>query len=344
MIPDMSRPSLALPRVVLLCGEDPDLKQEAIQGLKHQAAKLGALDWETLAGSTRELPALLNEAGTPGLFSSLTVRVVQEADRYFKRGISQESVSLLRRFSEQASPPACVVLVTSLKPKAAEALGVGRVTACWPLEDREGRPELTRWTQARARALGKSLDAEACVALLSRTGNALSRISDALATLSIYVGARPSIAAADVEALVGSDPQGHAFALAEATALGEGAKSLRLLRLRLESGEAGAGICAVLAFHWRRLAQALARMEAGSPPAAAAESVGVRYPFQAPFLRALGRLSPADAALALGILRDADRRLKGGGGAGRAALERALPRLCALGARAGSLRPRPASC
>lgn len=327
----MSPQDPASPRVLILCGEDPDLKQEAIERMRHQDPKSRSWDWQRVSGAHTELSAVLNDAGTPGLFSLKTVRVVEDADRYFKRGASQENVALLRRFSEQRSPEACMILVTSLKPKAAEALGIGRVIPCWPLEDREGRPELTRWTLEKARSFGKTLDSAAAAALLGRTGNALSRISDALGSLALYVGSRSTITVSDVESLVGTDPQAHAFALAEATALGQGPRALKLLRQRLEAGESAPGISAILIFHWRRLSQAIA---IGGSPVSAAEAVGVRYPFQAPFVQALHRLSLKDAGEALRILRDADRSLKGGAGAGRAALERAVVRLCALGARA----------
>lgn len=327
----MSSPPL-LPRILLLCGEDPDLKLENLSALRQKAKSTGEVDWVVRDASV-DLQAILNDAGTPSLFAKHTVTVVEGADRFLKRGASHKEdsapLALLKRFEAQPGLKACLVLVTSLRPKTAEALGLGRIVACWPLEDREGRPDLTRWTQARARSLDKALEPAAAAVLLARTGNSLGRIGDALATLAIYVGGRPAIAAADVEALIGEDPRVNAFGLAEAAALGDAPRALRLLRQHAEGGERPESLCAVLAYHYRRLCQALARVGSGTAPAAAAFSVGVLPMFQAPFLRALQRLSPAQGDRALNLLCEADRRMKRGGGQGFAALERAVLLLCA---------------
>ena len=334
-------PGQTLPRILLICGEDTDLKRYALEDLRSRAKAAGHFEWHVRNAATTPLVELLNEAGTPALFGGLSIFVAENGDRLLKRASAKNEDSdplrLLKRFEGLAAPPACLALVTSLKPKAAEALGVGQVVACWPLEDRDGRPDLTRWTLACARErCGKRLEADAAAALLSRTGNALGRIRDALQSLAIYTGDRPAITAADVEALVGGNPQVHAFALADAASQADAPKALGLLRRLLEGGERPEAVLYVLAFHCRRLSQALARMEQGASPSQAADDLGVRPLFKPAMLHALQRLTPRAGDRALGILRETDRRHKSG--RGKAALERAVVRLCAPTLAAGSTR------
>ena len=329
MLP-MHAPKVSLRRIMILCGEDPDLKREALERLRQRVSASGSHEWLLRNASQSSLSSLLNEAGTAALFTTYTVLVVEEADRILKRRAApdrkdSDPIALLKHFAGQTSPPCTLVLITSLHPKAVESLSFCEIVACWPLEDREGRPELTRWTLARARSgTGKTLEPDAAAALLTRTGNALSRIADALGTLALYVGDRTTIKASDVEALVGPDPQLHAFALAEAAALGDTPRALGVLRNLLDSGERAEAIQPTLVFHFRRLCQALEKRGSGIPPAAAAAAVGVKPMFQAPFLNALDRLSLEQGQGALHLLMGTDRRLKRGEGQSVAALERAV--------------------
>ncbi len=334
----MHAPKVFPRRVIILCGEDPDLKREALERIRQKASAAGSHEWLLRNASQTSLSSLLNEAGTAALFTVYTVLVVEEADRILKRrpgpdrkDKDSDPLPLLKHFAAQTSPPCTLVLVTSLHPKAVEALSFCEIVACWPLEDREGRPELTRWTLARARNRnGKTLEPEAAAGLLARTGNSLSRIADALETLALYVGSRPAIKPADVEALVGPDPQIHAFALAEAAALGDAPRALGVLRNLVDSGERAEGIQPALVFHFRRLCQALEKRAGGMPLSAAAAAVGVKPMFQAPFLNALDRLTLEQGQDALRLLMATDRRLKQGDGQPLAALERAVVNLCGL--------------
>jgi DNA polymerase-3 subunit delta len=332
----MNAPKVTLRRVIILCGEDPDLKREFLERLRQKISESGSHEWLLRNASQSSLSSLLNEAGTGALFTAHTILVVEEADRILKRRTGpdrkdSDPIALLKHFAAQVSPPCTLVLVTSLHPKAVGALSFCEIVACWPLEDREGRPELTRWTLARARSRnGKTLEPDAAEILLARTGNVLSRIADALETLALYVGDRPSIKASDVEALVGPDPQIHAFALAEATALGDAPRALGILRHLLDSGERAEAIQPALAFHFRRLCQAIEKRDGGIPSSAAAAAIGVKPMFQAPFLNALDRLSLEQGQGSLRLLMEADRRLKHGEGQSVAALERAVVNLCRL--------------
>lgn len=337
MLP-MNAPRVVLRRISILCGEDPDLKREALDRLRQKVSASGSHEWLLRNASQSSLSSLLNEAGTSALFTAYTVLVVEGADRILKRRTGpdrkdkdSDPIPLLKHFAAQTRPPCTLVLVTSLHPKAVEALSFCEIVACWPLADREGRPELTRWTLARARSRsGKTLEPEAAALLLARTGNALSRITDAIETLALYVGDRPAIRASDVEALVGADPQVRSFALAEAAALGDAPRALGLLRRLLDSGERAEAIQPALVFHFRRLCQALEKCGGGTPPSAAAAAVGVKPMFQEPFLNALDRLSPERGQGALRLLMETDRRLKRGEGQSVAALERAVVNLCGL--------------
>ena len=115
--------------------------------------------------------------------------------------------------------------------------------------------------------------------------------------------------------------------MADAASLGDGERAQRLLREGLESGERPEALLPALVVHFRRLVAASSAIEAGHSPSEAALGVGVKPFHQAAFLRSLPGVRGGRGRRALAVLLEADRRLKGGGGLGAHALERALSRL-----------------
>lgn len=270
------------------------------------------------------------------MFNEHTLGIMEHADTHLKGANQASTLGTLRHIDSNKTSPISLILLTSLPPKSLEGAGV-TVVACWPVEDREGRPDLTRWTLARARTRhAKTLAPEACQALIAATGPDLARIADLLEQLALKAGPRPAIALDDVTALAGSSPQIQAFALAEAVSNGDTGRALGMLRALEAAGDRPEAVLPAIAFHYHRLGQALRRMGEGLSASGAAASAGVPPMFQRPFLASLERLDPERLQRSLVLLSEADVALKGAARR-HAVLERLVVRLSRLAAPA----PRP---
>ena len=327
------------PRLFLFCGRDEELREIALQDLRKRFQ--GPLEWERLDGRQTSLVELLAHASSPMLFAASRVVVASHADRLLKRPAPRKGgddagakdnapAALLQRFERAGGAPAALVLLTSLPMREARALGAGTAISCWPLQDREGFPELTRWTADRARALGKTLGAEASAALLARTGSSPAQILTALESLALLAGTAREINAASVEALVGSSPRHEPFRLADLVCAGDSRAALAMLRGLTEAGERPEALCATLSYQLRRLAKGRALIEGGVQTAQAADAVGLKFSAASSATAVWRRMGAGGLDAALAELRDAERSLKSGGGRSRSAMERAVVRLCAL--------------
>ncbi len=334
------------PRLLLLCGKDEELREICLKDLRLRFT--GPLEWERMDSRQTSLAQLISQAISPLLFSAHRVIVASHADRLLKRPSPRKDAkgpacgdaavqdnapaALLQRFERAKGVQTTLVLLTTLPMREARALGAGTALSCWPLQDRDGFPELSRWTADRARSLGKILDAEASAALLERTGNSPGQILGALEALSLLAGSAQRISAASVEALVGSSPRHEPFRLADLICTGDSRAALAMLRGLTAAGERPEALCATLSFQFRRLMKGKCLIEGGAGPDQAAGSVGLPFSAAASATAAWRRLGAGTLDAALAELRDAERSLKSGGGRGLAAMERAVVRLCVLAA------------
>ncbi len=96
---------------------------------------------------------------------------------------------------------------------------------------------LRRELQARAAAAGKRIQPEAAEAILQRAGASLRGFAEELEKLFTYVGDRPMVEPADVEAAFGDRAEAHVFDLTDALGERDVEKGLKVLHALLAQGE-----------------------------------------------------------------------------------------------------------
>lgn len=193
-----------------------------------------------------------------------------------------------------------------------------------PLDD----ATLQRWIAAQLRPLGKTITPGNAAALAFTAGRELLSLSQELAKLAAYVGAREEVTKEDIDAVVTQSLECTVFQMVDALVAGKEAEAFRLLRIMLENGEARIGILAMMARQYRNLLH-LKLMQAESVPEAEIQKrLGVP-PFALRRLYQQVKNAQADALRGkLDLCVDTDYAIKSGKMREEVALERAIIRLC----------------
>ena len=119
------------------------------------------------------------------------------------------------------------------------------VVECWGLKDgREAKgwelPAIQRkaeaWLRQAASAAGAGLDPAAARLLAERAGADMGRLRADFERLQLYVGTRPQMTRADVEAVIGAATSQDDWAVTGAIERGDTAEALRQLALQLDAG------------------------------------------------------------------------------------------------------------
>lgn len=100
--------------------------------------------------------------------------------------------------------------------KTIEKIGAIESFLAWSLDDKDwaGQAEMTTHKEFRARK--KEISEEALTELVQAVGPHRQQLANEVEKLCLYVGERPAITSADINAIVSRNKQARAFALAEA--------------------------------------------------------------------------------------------------------------------------------
>jgi DNA polymerase-3 subunit delta len=196
---------------------------------------------------------------------------------------------------------------------------------------------LRRELQARAAAAGKRIPPDAAEAILQRAGASLRGFAEEVDKLFTYVGDRPAVEAADVEAAFGDRAEAHVFDLTDALGERDVERALKVLRALLAQAEEPIYLLNLLAGAVRGLVQAreildgplAERWQPGLDyaafrariwePARAAAAEGeagffAMHPFRAySLLRGASRFAMDDLLRAIQLLFETDLRMKSTG-------------------------------
>jgi len=303
-----SPPASAGP-IAVLFGEEQFLKRAAFERLCQLV--LGAdderLGLTRFAGDQADLKTVCDELRTISMWGDRRIVMIDEADRF----VSQNREGL-EKYLQKPAKNSVLVLDVKTWPKTtrlAKAVPkIGLEVECSPLSGND----LIRWLAETAKsAHGKSLNREAAGLIRELAGEDLGVLEQELAKLSAYVGDRPSIEVADVQALVGGWATETTWSIAAAIRRGETGEALDLLNQLLDAGESPHKILGGLTFVFRRLAQAVQLSGQGLSLDRALGEAGV-FPRElgesAAYLRRLGR---AEAQRISARLLEADTALKG---------------------------------
>lgn len=225
----------------------------------------------------------------------------------------------VRAYAEQPSPTA---LLAALVPTSRiPSLGKARIVECRSLKP----SDLQRWIVAEAGSLGKSLDANAARLLASRAGGDLGTLRGHLEKLVLHAGARTSVTADDVRALVGNEEEHKVYELSLAAASKDAPRALRVLRALVRSGEAVQVLLWKLAWEYRKLAEAKKLLLAGRKRFEVTSMLQITY-FTDEFLRLVDAHGLGELVEKHGEILKTDVALKTGGGE-QAVLEALVVRL-----------------
>src|SRR5262249_26975414 len=137
--------------------------------------------------------------------------------------------------------------------------------------------QVPRWCAQHAQtAYGKKLVGSAAQLLIEYVGPPLGLLDQELAKLSAFVGDRKTIAAEDVDTLVGRSRAAETFKIFDAIGQGRAADALAILHRLLDQGEDPHAILGAFSWQLRRAAQVYRLTQLGQPISQALAEFGVR--------------------------------------------------------------------
>ena len=314
--------------VYAIIGDEPFARTQAIQAIRQALLKDAEPDLalsEYQGAEAPEAAQVLDELRTPAFLAPRRLVVIEDAAPFVAR-----AGEVLAGYLKKPSATGTLVLVVEKLAKN-DKLGIavrkaGMAVACAPPREYE----LPRWIAARAREHGKRIDTAAAKRLAEYVGVNLPVLEQSLIKLSLYVGQRPAIAEADVEALVEDLPATTIFKLTDAVGSKEPARALRVLDNLLEQNNDASYILSMIRWALERLINARTLLDLKQTPAAIAKALRMRpgY-FLDQTLQQARRRTRAELRRGFALLLQADLDTKTSVAPPRDLLEHLLIRLCA---------------
>lgn len=199
--------------------------------------------------------------------------------------------------------------------------------------------EAVSWMGERARAMGKAIAPAACDRLLEIVGSDLRRLDNELEKLVVFTGEDKAISAAAVDQAVAWVRDFEPYEIANALESGDLRASLLVLGARLEAGERPEQVLARLAGFVRNILTAKVRLAEGDDRKAVfkeaypqiSESFQELYRTKfSRFFAIVDGLSTGEVRRLLGLLSEADARIKSTDAERRTVLESFVFEYCRL--------------
>lgn len=243
--------------IYVLSGEERLLKRLALRRLRELI--LGETDDELAYvardGDDLTFAAVNDELLTRPFLSPRKLVLVTEAD-----GFVSAHREKLERYAARPSKIGHLILeVKSWKSttRLAKIIPANATIACEGLKG----PALKKWLIDRTQAEhGQKLEGAAADLLIEYAGPDLGILEQEAAKLAAYVGEGNTIAAKDVDALVGQNRLETAWAMLDALAAGQGSKALETLHRLLLQGEDVHKLLGAMSWQLRKVAQ-VARLQ-----------------------------------------------------------------------------------
>jgi DNA polymerase-3 subunit delta len=228
-------PSAKAP-VLLICGDDDfGVKERAREVFRQWSAEMGGTDHEiidaTVSNSGEALKALAKLRAalqTLPFFGNGKVVWLQSCnfmgeERAAEAQAVTENLAELAQELKTFSWQNVRFLVSAGKVdkrktfyKTLEKIGAVELFAGWSAEDRDWAEQAESLAARVLRELGKEISDKALALLVAYTGPQPRALRSEIEKLFLYVGARPRIETADIEAIVTRHKQARAFALGDA--------------------------------------------------------------------------------------------------------------------------------
>ncbi len=335
VLTELSRETPLYPAYVLT-GEEDYLKDQVLAGIKSRVlgpaaagTGLGAdggLNFQAFDGHETSAAAVTQMAETFPFLAERRLIVVKDPDL---------SDPAWPKYLESPQPTTCLVLychagqgVRALTPfKDAGKKGNVAVVECAAPKPRE----LVGWVTERARAAGKVMPRDAAQILVEAIGPNLLALDGEVQKIATYVGAKPSVTAADVQAVVGRVTMPQVFEYIDAVVSGDTGAALSRLSGMLGPPGSELQILATVHSHYRKLVVARSMLDDRVPaddilPRLYANS----WAAEKCLSQARGLTQP-ETRKAISRLFEADLAIKTGQQEPRLALELLSLDLCGLG-------------
>lgn len=210
--------------VYAVVGHDRLLRNDAVAAiLEHLEKDSDALGPTRVNGPEAELAEVLDDVRTVSLLGSRRIVIVDDADPFIT-----EYRPSLERYCAGAWEGGSLILLCSSLPKNTRLYKIiaekGSVISC---ESPKGRA-LLPWMQSRARTkYGKRLGPDGAQRLREQLGDEPGILDAELSKLAAYVGDRPEITPADINALTGHHREEKVFGVIDAMLSGNAQAALR---------------------------------------------------------------------------------------------------------------------
>lgn len=311
----------------LLAGKEEFLKNEFVLDLKHSLFPAGqdaSLNTQEFDASKDLVGSVIDFLQTAPFLSQKRLAIVREADEW-----EEDDLKALAAYALRPSPTGVLVLcsnegVSKKSSFGSEIIGHASVVSCQPPYERD----LPGWILARAQKTGKVIDRDALEPLLERVGKELRALAMALEELSLYVGKKDRIQAADVASFFGRSAEADVFELVDRLVGRDAKGSLRITEGLLRDGSGAYEILSVLASQMEKLKKARALLGQGVAPRDMAFQLKV-HPFYAEkFARQARSLGEESLRRIFELLLAADQDIKKSRLPDHLAVERLILEIC----------------
>ncbi len=232
--------------VYFFSGDESYRKEEAIDVLIARVIDPGteAFCLDVLRGDESDASAILTTASQVPMMTDRRVVVVRDFHQ-----LPQRDREAIADYAERSVPSTVLVLEAprvNLKTKLYGRLAAAAVSVVfYPLFSER----IPAWLQRHARRYGKRLSPEAAHQLQAIGGTDLGELAGELEKLAVFVGARETIAAGDVESLLGPVRAGSVFDIAEAVGEKDLAKALGAYQRAIDAGDAPQAVVSLFVRH-----------------------------------------------------------------------------------------------
>jgi DNA polymerase-3 subunit delta len=266
-----------------------------------------AFNYDVLYGSKVEVKDVLALATSYPMMSERRVVIVKEFEKLVS---GEQSKELLAAYIAKPLDSTCLVLISEepdfrIKPFN-ELKKRGLVYSFPTLWDNQ----VPAWINARCRAMGKSIDAEACNLLHAYVGNSLLALQNEFEKLFTFIGDRKQVTAEDVTAVVGVSKGFTIFELQNAVGKRDLTESLRILQHMLDAGETPVMMIVMLTRYFTTLWKIQGLLQNGMAEQAIASELKMSPFILKNYLSAATKFSTHDFEHAFAALLDADIQLK----------------------------------
>ncbi len=295
--------------VYLFAGQEDFLIEQAYdQACRHWLGEDLSLNRDRLDANAASIDEILEAIRTmPFLGSTKVVRI----DNASKLSASDQEalVESLDRLSDETK----IIFVwgkewrrdDTRKPLVSKVIERGQVVIFWPLFPEQAQ----RWAVQRAKTYKKALLPEAAAWLVDQSGESLRLLDQELAKCSSYVGARPTIELADLQASFGYERASSPFEWVDSIRGRNTTQTLAILSRLLEEGEEPLRLLALLS---RSIRDWLSAKVSGGNAAMFGMRFHIRRGEENRFIQELARWSEKDFLDAIGLCLQAEQSVKSG--------------------------------